>query len=91
MYNTNLFTHSKATKMFVAEASDLGTIALEPVAGNTMGIILNNPRTTQQTYWYLDETVFGREELTHWVFKPMQSSVDRFPALNGYTVKVFND
>lgn len=89
----NRFTHNAEAKMLVSDISDLGVnpfVQLYDDACDT-GLAVYNPRTNSTTYWYNVAEVTKEGELTMWVLQPTHESCRKHPAVQCYTMHVYND
>lgn len=81
-------------KLFTAEASSLGYRAGE-VPGEQLyddaadwGIALHNASSGNTTRWYLLSTISSQD---HWTYLPTCETVQKFPSLAGWRVRIYND
>lgn len=92
--NTNLFTHNKPAKKFIAEMSDLGNINFLPLYDDAcdIGLAMVNSRTRGMTRWHVAETLRDDDnDVTEWVLQPTPQTERFYPKLVGYQMIIFND
>jgi len=91
---TNVFTHDKAIKRFVAEMSDLGHINFLPLYDDAcdVGLALVSSKTLATSRWHLVETSRDNDQdITAWVLHPTAGTLRYFPKLAGYQMFILND
>lgn len=89
----------KVNKCFSAEASTLGMRpghAWDQLYDDAcdVGMHLFSPGLNERTAWYLCEGETQRDaegDVLAWVLKPCVEDVRKWPKLEGYTLKIFND
>jgi len=92
-----MFTHHKDTKTFVSEMSDLhgnGHNYQQRIYDDACdcGFPLYNPCTNRSVLMILNNVVNTDDgELTCYEYTPIQTDIDKFPALKGYKVVIYND
>ena len=92
-YQPGIIGHSKAKKIMVAEASDLGLRGFMRLYDDAcdVGIALQNPRTGNITRWAMADTITQDGDILGWMCIPCTESVRRHPELAGYTLNIVND
>lgn len=91
---TNVFTHDKAIKRFVAEISDLDNIKFLPLYDDAcdVGLTLVSSKTLATSRWHLVETSRDNDhDITAWVLHPTAGTLRYFPKLAGYQMFILND
>lgn len=91
---TNVFTHNRPAKKFIAEMSDLGNINFLPLYDDACdtGLAMVNPKTRNMTRWHVAETLRDDDnDVTEWVLHPTAQTERFFPKLTGYRMIIFND
>lgn len=86
--NTRQLSHDKASRTFVAEASDIG------YNGVSQTIDVQSERTgvtVEFQYTAVERTDDEDNEIVRWVYTISRASVTKMPALAGYKLTILND
>lgn len=98
------FSFNAASKLFVAEESDLGcpkgdgvvipfkSIPIPKSFPLKHDFQMESVKTGAVLWFYHERAVRDNEgEITHWIYKPMPESVTKSPGLAGSEVHILND
>lgn len=90
------FDYDAKSKTFSAEismieANNLKVFGMLYDDAIDTGFVMMSAKTDRLAEFFMEETIKNVDgDITHWVFKPMQSSVRRNPKLAGVKVIVWN-
>lgn len=93
-YHAKYFHHIKDEKKLVSEYSDLQLKDFHQLYDDAcdVGIALYNPKTGSVTRWYWADDERDREgDIMLSKLLPCKESIRKYPALEGYTMIIFND
>lgn len=98
MIPSNLFTHDRAKRMFIAERSTIeGNCSPRALQLQVyqdacdVGFIMLSTRTGRESMWVEDGEIREDGELQVTIYKPTRDTLRRNPGLEGYTVHLLND
>jgi hypothetical protein len=88
------FTYNDATKLFIAEASDLQNQHLNRLYDDAcdVGLVIESTKTGKLVRYYMSSVVKdGDGDVESWNYYPTTESLHEVPECVGTSVTVFND
>ena len=96
-YNSDRFTYNTSDKTFTIDSSDMSGNHFQQLWNDACdeGFAMISNITGNTVTFYLSDIIyngFGDDtELTHWIYKPIDTDVRKYPQLAGVKVIIFND